>query len=78
MLGVSFEIGDLPGTREETACLHLRFSPDAMAMSVFKRADSYLLRLEKGVRLRPTMLASGQTAFVVEHEQVAPLVGLPG
>lgn len=75
VLGVSFEIGDLPGTQDETACLHLRFSPDAMAMSVFKRGHSYLLRLESGVSLRPTTLASGETAFVVEQEEVAPPVG---
>jgi hypothetical protein len=66
VFGASFEIGDLPGTQDETACLHLRFTPDAMAMSVFKHGDSYVLRLENGVTLRPTMLASGESGFVVE------------
>lgn len=75
VLGVSFEIGDLPGTRDETACLHLRFTPDAIAMSVFKRGDSYVLRMENGVTLRPTVLPSGEPGFVLQPAEATAATG---
>lgn len=45
------EINTIPGTDIDTQCLHLSFNGDAQAMSVFKKADSYIIRLETGVTL---------------------------
>lgn len=76
VLGVSFEIGDLPGTRDETACLHLRFTPEAIAMSVFKRGDSYVLLLDNGVTLRSTVLPSGEPGFVLQPAEATAAAGV--
>lgn len=68
VLGAAFEVAYVPGTQQETACLHLSFSPDAPATSIYKRGDRYLLRLAAGVSLRPTVLPSGEFAYVLEHD----------
>ncbi len=51
-MGVSFEVNNLPGSSEK-ACLHLHFMPDALAVSIFKQGDTYILRPETGVSIRP-------------------------
>ena len=65
MLAV-FEINTLPGTKSQTQVMHLHFGNDELAMSIFKKGDAYMLRLENGVSLDPLTLENGDHAFVLK------------
>lgn len=66
ILSASFEIGNLPGSRTHTQVMHLHFNDDAMAMSVFKMGDKYVLRPETNVTIVPTVMPNGEHAFILE------------
>ncbi len=66
ILTASFEISNLPGSRTHTQAMHLHFNDNAMAMTVFKQGDKYILRPETNVTILPTVLPNGELAFIVE------------
>lgn len=66
LLTAAFEINRLPGSKTDVQCLHLHFNADAMAMSIFKQGDRYILRPEAGVNIRNTVLPNGEHAFILE------------
>lgn len=66
ILTASFEISNLPGSRAHTQAMHLHFNDNAMAMTVFKQGDKYILRPETNVTILPTVLPNGELAFIVE------------
>lgn len=68
MMSVSLEINRLPGSKTDVQCMHVAFDADNMAFSLFKQGDRYILRPEKGVGLRPTILPDGTHAFIVESD----------
>lgn len=66
ILTASFEISNLPGSRTHTQAMHLHFNDNAMAMTVFKQGDKYILRPDTNVTILPTVLPNGELAFIVE------------
>jgi hypothetical protein len=69
IMGASFEVNNLPGG-PETACMHLHFTPDELALSIFKHGDKYILRPERGVSIVATVLPDGESAYVCALTQV--------
>lgn len=66
LMSASFEINRLPGSKTDVQCMHLHFNADALAMSIFKQGDRYILRPEMGVKIRNTVLPNGEAAFILE------------
>ncbi|QHE78807.1 hypothetical protein [Hydrogenophaga sp. PBL-H3] len=69
ILTASFEISNLPGSRDHTQVLHLHISDDELGMTIFKQGDRYILRPETGMTIRPTVLPNGERAFILGAEQ---------
>jgi len=66
LMSATFEINRLPGSRTDMQCMHLHFNCDALAMSIYKQDNSYILRPEAGVTIRQTVLPNGEHAFILE------------
>lgn len=66
LLSATFEINKLPGTDDETQCLHLSFDGDNQAASFFKKGDSYIIRLEHNVIIRPIVLNNGAMGYELQ------------
>lgn len=66
VMSLIVEISSLPGSSSAVQTAHVAFDADNMAFSLFKQGDSYILRPEVGVALRPTVLADGTHAFILK------------
>lgn len=66
VMSISLEINALPGDTVPTQTMHLHFDSDNLAMTVFKRGNSYILRPETDVTMRKTALPNGEYAYVLE------------
>lgn len=65
ILAATFEINKLPGTEIETQTLHLHFDGDAVAVSIFKKGGSYIIRPEHNVTIHPIQLDTGALGYVL-------------
>lgn len=65
-LSAIFEINRLPGSKDDVQCLNLNFDGDNQAAMFFKQGDSYIMRLQNGVKLLATVLPNGEHAFILE------------
>lgn len=68
MLCTTFEINKLPGD-DSTQCLHLSFDGDNQAASFFKKGDSYIIRPENNVFIRPYLLNDYSMGYVLEAKK---------
>lgn len=66
LLSATFEINKLPGTDDETQCMHLSFDGDNQAASFFKKGDSYIIRPEHNVTIRPIVLNNGAMGYELQ------------
>jgi hypothetical protein len=66
ILSATFEINRLPGSKDDTQCLHLHFDGDNLAASFFKQGDKYIIRPETDVIIRGTVLPNGERGWVLE------------
>lgn len=66
LLSATFEINKLPGTEDETQCMHLSFDGDNQAASFFKKGDSYIIRPEHNVTIRPIVLNNGAIGYELQ------------
>lgn len=65
MLSLTVEIGVLPGTDTPTQCVHVHQDVDSLAFSIFKMADSIMVRPEVGVRFIETLDDDGSFVYLV-------------
>jgi hypothetical protein len=61
-----FEVNRLPGSKDDTQCVHIHFDSENLAFSVFKQCNKIILRPENGVTVLNTTLPSGETALIVQ------------
>lgn len=66
ILGATFEINRLPGSRDDVQCIHLHFDGDNLAASFFKQGDKYIIRPETDVTIRGTVLPNGERGWIME------------
>jgi hypothetical protein len=66
LLYAMFEVSRLPGSRDDTQCLHIHFDSENLAMSVFKQGNKFILRPENGVTVLNTTLTNGEQALIVQ------------
>lgn len=66
LLYAMFEVNRLPGSKDDTQCVHLHFDSENLAMSVFKQGNKFILRLENGVTVLNTVLPTGEKALIVQ------------
>lgn len=66
LMGLMMEISRLPGSKDDTQCVHLSFDNDNSAMSIYKQGDTYILYPEAGVTLRETRLPNGDAGYILE------------
>lgn len=66
LLYAMFEVNRLPGSKDDTQCLHIHFDSENLAMSVFKQGNKFILRPENGVTVLNTTLPTGQQALIVQ------------
>lgn len=66
LMCTTFEINRLPGSDEETQCLHLHFDADNLAASFFKQGDKFIILPETNVSIRDTVLPSGERGWILE------------
>jgi hypothetical protein len=66
LLCATIEIHRLPGSNDDTQCLHLHFDESNLAASFFKQADKFIIRLENDVSLRQTVLPNGERGWILE------------
>lgn len=69
ILCTTFEINKLPGTDDETQCMHLSFDGDNQTASFFKKGDSYIIRPENNVLIRPYLLNDYSMGYVLEAKK---------
>jgi hypothetical protein len=67
VLDMTLEVNKLPGSDIETQCIHLAFDNSNMAVSIFKRNGTYVLRLENGVTMEHDSLGNGESIFVLRQ-----------
>ena len=61
-----FEVNRLPGSKDDSQCVHLHFDSETLAMSVFKQGQRYIVRPESGVSVLETTLPTGEKALIVQ------------
>jgi len=66
MMATTFEVNVLPGTDTATQCMRLLFDDDNVAISVFKKGDSYIIRPQTGVSIRSIILDDGTLGYEVK------------
>lgn len=66
LLYAMFEVNRLPGSKDDSQCLHIHFDSENLAMSVFKQGNKFILRPENGVTVLNTMLPNGEKALIVQ------------
>lgn len=66
LLYAMFEVNRLPGSKDDSQCLHIHFDSENLAMSVFKQGNKFILRPENGVTVLNTTLANGEKALIVQ------------
>lgn len=65
LLYALFEVNRLPGSKDDTQCVHIHFDSENLAFTVFKQGSSYIVRPENGVQVTHTSLTTGEQALVV-------------
>lgn len=66
LLYVMFEVNRLPGSKDDSQCVHIHFDSENLAMSVYKQGNKFILRPENGVTVLNTVLPTGEKALVVQ------------
>jgi hypothetical protein len=66
ILAATFEIDKLPGTEISTQAMSLNFDMDVPAAKFFKKGDSYIIRPEHNVTIKPVQLHNGSIGYVLE------------
>lgn len=66
LMCTTFEINRLPGSDEDTQCLHLHFDGDNLAASFFKQGDKFIIRPETNVSIHSTVLPNGERGWILE------------
>jgi|LakWasM116_HOW13_FD_contig_41_233141_length_2962_multi_16_in_0_out_0_3 hypothetical protein len=66
ILSATFDIDKLPGTEISTQAMSLNFDCDVPAVKIFKKGDSYIIRPEHNVTIKPVQLHNGSIGYVLE------------
>lgn len=66
MMCATVEINRLPGSKDDTQCLHLHFDDSNLAASFYKQGDKFIIRPESGVSIRNTILPNGESGWILE------------
>lgn len=66
MMGLTVEVNRLPGTKDDTQCLHLHFNHSNLAATFFKHGDAFIVRPETDVTIRDFVLPNGERGYIIK------------
>lgn len=66
LLSATFEVNRLPGAADDVQCMHLHFDESNLAVSIFKKGDTFIVRPETDVVIRDYVLPNGEQGYIIE------------